>query len=689
MKTREYAVKNLHCLGCSTIIQGNILQLPGMLGVNIDIYKEKIVLHYEDTLEEQSLLEKINKIADEVEPGTVFYIKTKENMEDEKKEKYRKAIMFTTMLVFFIAAQLNSHRMLKSAFYFLSYLSIAWDVLWKAVNNFSKGKFLDENFLMSIASLGAISLGEHHEAIGVMFFYKIGESLEEKAVKKSKKSISSLLELRPEKALRKTKSGDIEEVDSSDLDIGDCILLKEGERVPVDAKIILGSSFIDNSALTGESLPIDVSIGDTILSGSINGDSILELEVLKKLEDSTISKIIDMVENSNNKKSQAEKFMTRFARYYTPTVVFFAIVVGIVVPLILGNFNMWFQKAILFLVISCPCALVISIPLTFFTNVGRASRAGILVKGATYLESILDIKNIVFDKTGTLTKASFQVEIIEGENKEKLKQLAKAGEYYSTHPIGKAIYEAFDDVIEEKDIQEYRNLPGYGVELKYLGKHLFLGNEKYLKEYSIAHPEIKEYGSIVFIVQDKKYKGYLVVRDQVKIEAKKTIHTLQKLGFTPYILTGDAKEVANSVGTKLGFSAQAIFSNLLPAQKVETLQQIKQSGKTMYIGDGINDAPVLALSDIGVAMGAMGSDVAIEASDVVFMDDHLEKLIKLFELAKETRRKLWINISFALGVKILVMLLGVLGFANIWFAIFADVGVTLICILYAGMYLKK
>lgn len=689
MKTREYAVKNLHCSGCSAVIQENILQLPGMVGVNIDIYKGKILIQYEDTIEDKPLLEKMNKLADAIEPGTVFYTKTNDTMEEEKKEKYQKIAMFSAMVLFFILAYLSSHVMLKFVFYFLSYLSIAWNVLWKAVNNFSKGKFLDENFLMSIASLGAIYLGEYHEAIGVMFFYKIGEFLEEKAVKKSKKSISSLLELRPERALRKSKNGTVEEVDSSDLEIGDLILLKEGERVPVDAKIVFGTSFVDNSALTGESLPIDVGVGDTVLSGSINGDRILELEVLKKLEDSTISKIIDMVENSNNKKSHAEKFMTRFAKYYTPAVVFLAVVVGVVIPLLFGNFNMWFQRAILFLVISCPCALVISIPLTFFTNVGRASRAGILVKGATYLEAVLDVKNIVFDKTGTLTKASFQVEVIQGENKEELKQLAKAGEYYSTHPIGRAIYEAFDGVIDEKDIQEYRNLPGYGVEMTYLGKHLFLGNEKYLKKHSIASPEVREYGSIVFIVQDREYKGYLVVRDQVKAEAKATIHRLQKLGFTPYILTGDAKEVADSVGMDLGFSSEAIFSNLLPTQKVDALKKIKQRGKTMYIGDGINDAPVLALSDIGVAMGAMGSDIAIEASDVVFMDDHLGKLVKLFELAKETRTKLWINISFALGVKILVMLLGVLGFANIWFAIFADVGVTLICILYAGIYLRK
>lgn len=689
MKTKEYAVKNLHCSGCSAIIQGEILQISGMIGVNIDLYEEKIILQYEEDIEDESLLGKINQIADRIEPGTVFYPKGKEKESSEEKEKYYTIAMFTSMVFFFSLAYFSKSETLEFLFYFLSYLSISWDILWKASNNFSRGKFLDENFLMSIASLGAMYLGEYHEAIGVIFFYKIGEFLEEKAVRKSKKSISSLLELRPEQALKKGKDGSVEEVESSSLEIGDCILLKEGERVPVDAKILSGESFMDYSALTGESLPVDVKEGDLVWSGSINGDRVLELEVIKKFEDSTISKIIDMVENANNKKSKAERFMTRFAKYYTPVVVFFAIVVGGMFPLFLGNFDMWFERAILFLVISCPCALVISIPLTFFTNIGRASREGILVKGANYLESILDVKNIVFDKTGTLTKGSFRVDLLEGEDKESLKRLAKAGEYYSTHPIGKAIFDAFDVSIQEEEIQNYKNLPGYGVELYYQGKHLFLGNEKYLLEHKIPHPEVKEYGSIIFVVQEGVFKGFLVVRDEVKEESKNIIAQLQKLGFSPYILTGDHKEVANSVGKNLGLEEQHIFANLLPTQKVEILENIKQSGKTMYIGDGINDAPVLALADVGVAMGAMGSDVAIEASDIVFMDDYLGKLLKLFEFAKETRRKLWTNVSFALGVKILVMILGVFGFANMWYAIFADVGVTLLCVLYAGIYFKK
>lgn len=689
MKTREYAIKNLHCSGCSAVIQGTILNLPGMKGVNIDIYEGKISLQYEDDIEDQSLLERINKIADEVEPGTVFYLKEKAETEEEGKAKYYNMAIWSATILFFALAYFNKNENLQFIFYFLSYFSIAGDVLWRAVHNFSKGKFLDEHFLMSIASLGAMYLGEYHEAIGVMCFYKLGESLEEKAVRKSKKSISSLLELRPEKASRKRADGSMEEVDSSLLEIGDILLLKEGERVPVDAKVVSGESFIDNSALTGESLPVDVKPGDTVLSGSINGDRILELEVFKKLEDSTISKIIDMVENANNKKSKVEKFMTRFAKYYTPAVVLLAVIVGIVVPLLFGNFTMWFQRAILFLVISCPCALVISIPLTFFTNIGRASKAGILVKGANYLESILDVKNIVFDKTGTLTEGKFQVELVEGEDKEEVKRLAKAGEFYSTHPIGRAIYEAFDLEIQEADIQQYKNLPGYGVELVYQGKHLFLGNEKYLLEHSIPHPEVKEYGSIIFVVQEGKYLGFVVVRDLIKAEAKRSLQGLKELGFSSYMLTGDAASVANSVGNHLGFESNTIFANLLPTQKVAALENIKQSGKTLYIGDGINDAPVLALADVGVAMGAMGSDIAIEASDIVFMDDKIEKLLTLFDLAKETRKKLWTNISFALGVKILVMILGVLGLANMWFAIFADVGVTLICILYAGIYLKK
>lgn len=689
MKSREYAVKNLHCSGCSALIQGNILKLPGVLGVNIDIYEEKMLLQYEESIEEDSLLQTINQIADKIEPGTLFYKKEEGKEEENTKEILYKSFSFLGMIVFFISAWFSSNENLQFLFYFLSYLSISWDILWRAANNLSKGKWLDENFLMTIATLGAIYLQEYHEAIGVMFFYKIGEFLEEKAVKKSKKSISSLLELRPEKAIKKYENGKLEEVESSSLELGDILILKEGERVPVDAKIISGESYLDTSALTGESLPVDVKVGDIVLSGSINGDRILELEVIKKYEDSTISKIIDMVENANNKKSQAEKFMTRFAKYYTPFVVSCALIVGLLFPIAFGNFKLWFERAILFLVISCPCALVISIPLTFFTNIGRASKEGILIKGAHYLEGILDIKNIVFDKTGTLTKASFQVEMIGGENQEEIKEFAKAGEFYSTHPIGKAIYESFPHIIDEKEIQNYKNLPGYGVELLYKGKHLFLGNEKYLIENSISHPNVKEYGSIIFLVQENQYRGFLVIRDQIKEEAKSTLARLKKLGFTSYILTGDTELVASSVGNILGVVKENILSNLLPSEKVEKLKTIKQNGKTLYIGDGINDAPVLALADIGIAMGAMGSDIAIEASDIVFMDDHLEKIITLFEISKQTRKKLWVNISFALLIKISVMILGVLGLANMWFAIFADVGVTLLCVLYAGIYFKK
>ncbi|MCI7343608.1 MAG: cadmium-translocating P-type ATPase, partial [Fusobacterium necrophorum] len=539
------------------------------------------------------------------------------------------------------------------------------------------------------ASLGAMYLGEYHEAIGVMFFYKIGEILEEKAVLKSKKSISSLLELRPETAFQKQSNGSFQEVPTASLHIGDIIQVKEGERIPIDAEIIRGESYLDISALTGESLPVDVKAGDTVLSGSINGDRILELKVLRKFSDSTISKIIDMVEHANAKKSKAEKFMSKFAKYYTPIVVGFAVLVGFIFPLFLGNFLLWFERAILFLVISCPCALVISIPLTFFHSIGKASKHGILIKGANYLEALSNIKNIVFDKTGTLTKAKFQIEKIVGNDIKLVKELAKAGEFYSKHPIGMAIYENISFPMEEKDIKNYRNITGYGVSLEYKGKNIFLGKETYLMEQNIAHPEVKEKGSVIFITQEQEYQGYIVVQDQIKKEAPETISQLQTLGFSPYILTGDGKEIAETVGQSLGIASKHIFSNLLPEQKVESLQKIQQSGKTLYIGDGINDAPVLALSDIGISMGSMGSDVAIEASDIVFMDDHIEKLLFLFQLAKENKKTLWTCISFALGVKILVMILGVFGIANMWFAIFADVGVTLLCILYSAFSFRR
>lgn len=690
MKTREYSVKNLHCSGCSAVIQGMILKLPGMIGVNIDIYEEKIMLQYEDSIEDSSLLEKINEIGNRIEPGTLFYHEEESlEEEDEKKNFYIKVGSFVGMIFFLLIALLFSNNHVQFFCYLISYFFISGDILWKASKNLGRGKILDENFLMSIASLGAIYLGEYHEAIGVMFFYKIGEILEDKAVLTSKKSISSLLKLRPEVAFQKQKDGSFQEVPSSSLHVGDIIQVKEGEKIPVDGKIIKGESFLDVSALTGEVIPMDVKVGDTVLSGSINGDRILELKVVRKFSDSTISKIIDMVEHANAKKSKVEKFMSKFARYYTPIVVSFALIVGVILPFFLGNFMMWFERAILFLVISCPCALVISIPLTFFHNIGRASKQGILIKGASYLESILDIKNIVFDKTGTLTKAKFQIKKIVGENKELLQELAKAGEFYSKHPIGMAIYESIPLTIEEKDIQNYKNIPGYGVILEYKGKKVFLGKENYLLEQGISYPPLQEIGSTVFIVLDGKYQGYIVVEDEIKEESTHTISQLQKLGFIPYILTGDGKEIGKSVGKQLGINSKNIFTNLLPEQKVQTLKEIQASGKTLYIGDGINDAPVLASSDIGISMGNMGSDVAIEASDIVLMDDHIEKLLFLFQLAKQNRRTLYTCIAFALGVKILVMILGILGIANMWFAIFADVGVTLLCILYSSFFFHR
>src|SRR3712207_3705264 len=504
MKTREYSVKNLYCSGCSAVIQSMILKLPGMTGVNIDIYEEKIVLEYEDDIEDISLLKTINEIGNKIEPGTLFYEKEEEQEEEESKgEYYFKIVSFLGMFLFVIAAFLFQSSNLQFLSYLLAYLFISVNILWKAVRNIGKGKFLDENFLMSIVSMGAMYLGEYHEAIGVMFFYKIGEILEEKAVSKSKKSISSLLELRPETAFQKQSDGSFQEVSTASLHIGDIIQVKEGERIPIDAEILRGESYLDISALTGEALPVDVKTGDTVLSGSINGDRILELKVLRKFSDSTISKIIDMVEHANAKKSKVEKFMSKFARYYTPIVVCFAIIVGLIFPLFLGNFLLWFERAILFLVISCPCALVISIPLTFFHSIGKASKHGILIKGANYLEAVSNIKNIVFDKTGTLTKAKFQIQKIVGNNVELVKELAKAGEFYSKHPIGMAIYENISFPIEEKHIKHYRNIAGYGVSLEYKGKKVFLGKETYLIEQNISYPEVKEEGSVIFIIQDR------------------------------------------------------------------------------------------------------------------------------------------------------------------------------------------
>lgn len=705
MNIKEYDVLNLGCAGCAAKIQYEGSLIKGVLNSNLDLQKKKMFLEVEDEFDEKSFLDTINKIANRLEPGTKILIpeaieeekraekRALELAEEEKREKKEKLLLFIGGALFIISIFFRNIPNIKIILSILAYLILGGDVVIKSFKNITKGNFLDENFLMTIATFGAFYLGETTEAVGVMLFYKIGEYFQESAVKNSRKSIEKLMDIKPEFANIRNKNNEIIQISPKKLKIGDTIIVKAGEKVPVDGVVTKGESSLNTSALTGESLPIDVNIGSEILSGSLNGTGVLEIKVTKLFSDSTVSKIIEMVENASNKKAESEKFITKFARYYTPIVVLAAIIVGIILPLFLGEFKLWFGRALIFLVISCPCALVLSVPLTFFSSIGNASKKGILIKGGNYLETLTSINAVVFDKTGTLTKGKFKVDKLEALNcsEEELLKTAKIGEFYSNHPIGKAILNYSSLEIEEDYIEGYKEISGLGVLSYYEGKIILIGNYKMMKEYNIDAKEKEYAGTVLYIAEDDKFLGYIYISDEIKEDSLNTIQTLKKLGIKSYILTGDSKVIGEVVGEKLTIEKENIFTQLLPQDKVEKFEEIKNrnNGKTAFVGDGVNDAPVLSLADIGIAMGGVGSDIAIEAADIVLMKDEPSKIIELLDIAKQNKKVVIQNITFALGIKIIVMILGILGVANMWLAIFSDVGVSLLAVLNASIGTKR
>lgn len=705
MNIKEYDVLNLGCAGCAAKIQYEGSLIKGVLNSNLDLQKKKMFLEVEDEFDEKSFLDTINKIANRLEPGTKILIpeaieeekraekRALELAEEEKREKKEKLLLFIGGALFIISILFRNIPNIKIILSILAYLILGGDVVIKSFKNITKGNFLDENFLMTIATFGAFYLGETTEAVGVMLFYKIGEYFQESAVKNSRKSIEKLMDIKPEFANIRNKNNEIIQISPKKLKIGDTIIVKAGEKVPVDGVVTKGESSLNTSALTGESLPIDVNIGSEILSGSLNGTGVLEIKVTKLFSDSTVSKIIEMVENASNKKAESEKFITKFARYYTPIVVLAAIIVGIILPLFLGEFKLWFGRALIFLVISCPCALVLSVPLTFFSSIGNASKKGILIKGGNYLETLTSINAVVFDKTGTLTKGKFKVDKLEALNcsEEELLKTAKIGEFYSNHPIGKAILNYSSLEIEEDYIEGYKEISGLGVLSYYEGKIILIGNYKMMKEYNIDAKEKEYAGTVLYIAEDDKFLGYIYISDEIKEDSLNTIQTLKKLGIKSYILTGDSKVIGEVVGEKLTIEKENIFTQLLPQDKVEKFEEIKNrnNGKTAFVGDGVNDAPVLSLADIGIAMGGVGSDIAIEAADIVLMKDEPSKIIELLDIAKQNKKVVIQNITFALGIKIIVMILGILGVANMWLAIFSDVGVSLLAVLNASIGTKR
>ncbi len=600
-------------------------------------------------------------------------------------------IKIVISLIFGTAAIVTDIQWLKIALFFMSYISIGYEVIFEAIENIKNKEFLGEEFLMVIASIGAFTIGEYPEAIGVILFFQVGEIFEEYAEDKSKKSIESLMNLKPDIANVKEGNNVITKK-PEEVKIGDIIVVKPGERVPLDGTVISGEALIDTSALTGESVPRAVSANSEILSGVINTNGVLEIKVTKEFKESTLSKILDLVENAGEKKAHTEKFITKFAKVYTPTVIILAVLIFVIPPLILKmDFNTWLYRALAFLVTSCPCALVVSVPLSFFGGIGGASRKGILVKGSNYLELLANIDTVVFDKTGTLTKGNFKVQNINAiGSKDELLETAAYIESFSNHPIAKSILESYGKEVDKQKITEYEEISGHGVTALVDGKKVFLGNSKLMEKIGIKVQEEKNAATVVYIAIDGEYAGKIEIADEIKEDSKLAINNLKKQGIKKVVmLTGDRKQVGEEVAKKLNIDN--VFTELLPTDKVEKLQELL-NGKNQgvaFVGDGLNDAPVLAMADVGIAMGGYGTDAAIEAADVVIMTDEPSKICEAIKTARKTIKISKENITFAIGVKILVLLLVFLGIAKMWEAVFADVGVTVLATLNALRTLKK
>ncbi|TDP20665.1 heavy metal translocating P-type ATPase [Halanaerobium congolense] len=713
--SQKYILEGLTCSNCAGKIEKAVNDLPQVEKAELNFATSKISIQGEN-IDNSSFRGKLQEIADRIEPGlTIREAESKANKENsndnshaqdhshgtEEENSYMKrrfwpgVVLFAIAIILFEIPAISSKVAEMPAFiewilYGSSYLLIGGPVLMAAYKNIKRGQVFDENFLMGIATIGAFAIQEFPEGVAVMLFYMVGEMFQEKAVDRSRRSIKSLMDIRPDYANLKTDDG-IQKVDPEGVQIGDVILIKPGEKVPLDGEVLDGSSMLDTSALTGESVPRKVEPGEDVLGGMINKDGLLTVKVNKEYGQSTVAKILDLVENASGKKAPTEQFITKFARYYTPVVVYAALAIAVLPPLFLPGavFVDWFYRALIFLVISCPCALVVSIPLGFFGGIGRASRQGILVKGGNYLEALNNVTEIVFDKTGTLTKGEFSVSKVESYNGFKKNEiLAKAAyaESHSTHPIAKSILEAYEQDIETDKIDDYQEISGHGIRAVIDDQEVLAGNIKLMNKENIDCQEADEDGTIVYLAIDKKYAGYITITDEIKADTAEAIKGLKKLGIRNLtMLTGDRKAVAESVAARLGLDNY--YAELLPDQKVEKVEELltnkDEKDKLIFVGDGINDAPVLARSDIGVAMGGLGSDAAIEAADVVLMTDEPSKLITAIETARKTKRIVWQNIIVSLAVKGFFVVLGALGMATIWEAVFADVGVALLAVLNA------
>ena len=618
-------------------------------------------------------------------------------MNDKQKKMLRKIIVAAvSYIIAIIISKLDFQysKWVSFAVFIVAYIIVGKDVLLKAFSNIKRGKVFDENFLMTIATVGAIIIGEYPEAVGVMLFYMVGEFLQSLAVNKSRKSISDMMDIRPDYANLIKEDGSVETVDPYDVEIGAKIQIKAGEIIPLDGIVVSGKAMLDTSALTGESVPRSVNVGDHVYSGSINKDGLLSLEVTKEFSESTASKILDLVENAAAKKSKTENFISKFAGVYTPIVVFAALALAIIPPFIFPDtgFTTWIYRALTFLVVSCPCAFVIAIPLSFFSGIGASSKIGVLIKGSNYLELLSDVKTFVFDKTGTLTAGVFEVVKIYPNNVSDTELLENAAlaEEYSSHPIAVSIKKAYEELKEDgsdgnlsERLSDLTEVAGQGISIKLDGETVLVGNDKLMSSNNIDFEKCDDFGTIVYVAKNNIFLGTIVINDRIKETSKESLAALKNIGIQKNVmLTGDTKEVADIVAREVGLDYA--YAQLLPQDKVDKLEEIlAEKNTTAYVGDGINDAPVLARADVGIAMGGIGSDAAIEAADVVIMDDNLDNIVKGIKVAKRTMSIAKQNIVFAIGVKVIFLLLAAIGFGTMWEAVFADVGVTVLCIINA------
>ena len=706
--TKKYSLKGLDCPNCSAKIEKEVGELEGVALSEVNLMKQTLTVSM-DHNKAASMLDMVTTIVHSHEPDVeVSEQKADTSVAPDKKEKTpvysdddkKLTIRLISGAVIYAVGMgltLFGHVSLpvELGVLIVAYIILGWDVVWQAVKNITRGQIFDEHFLMSLSTIGAFAIGEYPEAVAVMLFYQVGEFFQSLAVKRSRKSISDLMDIRPDSATVR-RNGELVVVAPETVSIGELIVVKPGEKIPLDGIVTEGESMLDTRALTGESVPRSIRKGEEALSGCVNQSGVLTIKVTKSFGESTVTKIIDLVENASSRKAPTENFITTFARYYTPIVVGMAAILAIIPPVILGGgWSEWLRRGFVFLIVSCPCALVISIPLTFFGGIGAASKRGVLVKGSNYLEALNKVSVVVFDKTGTLTKGVFKVVDITvefGFTKELVLEYAAQAESYSNHPIAKSIQEAFGKTIDQSVLSGYEEISGHGIRVLIGGKRVLAGNSKLMDSEKVSYAACQSAGTKVYIAVDGRYAGCIVIADEVKDDSQNAIASLKKIGVEKTVmLTGDDEKIGKAVAEQLGLDEY--YAQLLPDQKVEKLEYLDQhktkGSKLAFVGDGINDAPVLARADVGIAMGGLGSDAAIEAADVVLMTDEPSKLVDAIDVAKATKRIVMQNIIIALGIKSVFLILGALGIAGMWEAVFGDVGVTIIAVLNAMRILKK